>query len=226
MAAHTLALLAGAVAVGAGFGLAVLPAVVPALGRSLSGPEPTAPWYLARSSGFVAFVLLWASMLAGLGISTRLSRAWPGARAAFDLHQHFALAGLGFALFHALVLLGDRYVGFRWFDLLLPFASRSAPAWTGLGQLALYAGVVVAVSFHLKRDLGQSAWRAIHFASFAVFVLALAHGLGAGSDSDVAWVRLLYVVAAASVLFLTLVRALGALVRAPAATRAAPPRRA
>lgn len=70
------------IALGTGLGVllaaAVIPSWVPSLRATLSGPEPKAFWYLSRASGVVAFVLLWASMLAGLGMSTRLAREWPG----------------------------------------------------------------------------------------------------------------------------------------------------
>lgn len=100
-------------AFGAGAALIVLPWAVPALAVSLSGPEPKAWWYLARASGLVSFALLAASMLLGLLLSTRFAKTWPGNAAAFALHEHASVLGLAFALFHALVLLGDRHTPLR-----------------------------------------------------------------------------------------------------------------
>ena len=192
------------IALGTGLGVllaaAVIPSWVPSLRATLSGPEPKAFWYLSRASGVVSFVLLWASMLAGLGMSTRLAREWPGARRAFDLHQHFSLVGLAFSAVHALLLLGDRTVLFGLVDIALPFASPDVAV--GLGQLAFYAFIVISVSFWLKRDIGQRAWKLIHRATFLVFAVALAHGLLAGSDALLG----LYLAAAGSVTFLTVLR--------------------
>jgi DMSO/TMAO reductase YedYZ heme-binding membrane subunit len=43
--------------------------------------------------------------------------------------------------------------------------------------------VLVSTSFYFKRWIGQKAWRAIHYASFGVFVTSLLHGVWAGTDT-------------------------------------------
>ena len=122
MALHTLLLVLLASAAGALAAAVVLPSWLPHLSESLLGPEPKAYWYLARASAFVAYGLLWLSMILGLTMTNKLARVWPGGPVAFDLHQHASLLGLAFALFHALVLLGDRYIGYTLPQLLMPFA--------------------------------------------------------------------------------------------------------
>jgi DMSO/TMAO reductase YedYZ heme-binding membrane subunit len=44
------------------------------------------------------------------------------------------------------------------------------------------------------------AWRAIHFFSFVVFVLALLHGVFSGTDSSMPWAIWMYLGTGASVL--------------------------
>ncbi len=204
MSLESLLLIAAGTALGTTAAALLIPSWVPSLSATLAGPKPKAFWYLSRSSGIVAFLLLWVSMLAGLGMSTRLARAWPGARRAFDYHQHLSLVGLALSAVHALLLLGDRFVSFSLLDVALPFAPRSLAV--GLGQLALYAFAVIAASFWLKKDIGQRAWKLIHRASFVVFALVLTHGLAAGSDSSNPFVLGMYLAAAASVTFLTVLR--------------------
>lgn len=150
-------------------------------------------------------------MLFGLLMTSKLSRAWPGGPTAFDLHQHTSLLGLALALFHALILLGDRYVAANLAQIPVPFAYQSyAPLWVGAGQLALYGLAVGGLSFYLKERIGRRTWRLIHFVSFAVFALVLVHGIWSGSDSGAVWARALYWVSGGSVLFLTIYRLLGA----------------
>src|SRR5581483_644301 len=67
--------------VGAALG-ALLAAVValpalPALASSLLGSSPKAYWYLARAAGFVAYLLIWLSVVVGLLITGKLARLWP-----------------------------------------------------------------------------------------------------------------------------------------------------
>jgi predicted ferric reductase len=201
--------LLAALGLGTGAAFLVLPTWVPGLSASLTGPEPRAFWYLSRASAFVALGLMWCSMVLGLLMTNKLARVWPGGPAAFELHQYTSLLGLVFALFHAFILLGDGYIDFTLARLLLPFASTGyQPLWVGLGQVGLYVMVLVAFSFHLRGEIGHRTWRLIHFASFAVFVLALVHGLFSGTDSGGPWARRFYVAAGGSVLFLSLYRLL------------------
>lgn len=181
----------------------VLPIWLPRLGASVVGAEPKVYWLLARSSALVAYTLLWLSMIFGLLMTSKLARLWPGGPTAFDLHQHTSLLGLAFALFHALILLGDRYVQATPYQILVPFAYTGyQPFWVGLGQLSLYLLALVGFSFYLKRVIGRNAWRLIHFLSFALFILALLHGILSGTDTTVPWVQGLYWVTGGSVLFL------------------------
>ena len=179
----------------------VLPSWAPAIARSLEGAEPAAYWYLSRTSGLSAYALVWVSMMAGLSMTNRWARIWPGGPLVFDVHQHTALVGLAFALFHGLVLLGDRWLGASLWQLVVPFAVPNERAgWIGLGQIALWAMIPVALSFYVKKRIGQRTWRLLHFASFTVFALALVHGLLAGTDTEIAWVRAAYVASGGAVL--------------------------
>jgi predicted ferric reductase len=181
----------------------------PALTGALSGLTPQTYWYLSRASAFVAFGLLTLSMLAGLGITTGLARRWPSIPGSFELHRFTALLGLGFAAIHALVLLGDQYIGYNLAQLLVPFLSSNyRPAWVGFGQIAIYLLGVVAFTFYVKDRLGTRAWRLIHMLSFALFVMTLAHGLGSGTDSASLPAQALYWGSAASVLGLSVYRVL------------------
>jgi len=66
----------------------------------------------------------------------------------------------------------------------------------------------VFISFSLRRLIGQRRWRLLHWSTYAVFALATAHGLLAGSDSAQPWARDLYLAAVGSVAFASVWRAL------------------
>ncbi|WP_448591752.1 hypothetical protein [Thermoflexus hugenholtzii] len=195
--------------VGAFLAILVLPAWLPALAGSLQGPAPKAYWYLTRASGLVAYVLLWLSMVLGLLITGRVARLWPGGPTAFDLHQHTALLSLSLSLFHALILLGDRYISFTPARIFIPFASADyRPFWVGWGQLGFYLLALVALSFYARRSIGHAAWRRIHYLSFVVFLMVTVHGLMSGTDTAKAGVRVMYQMAGWSVLGLGIYRVL------------------
>ena len=178
-------------------GVALVPVIVPALAASAVGSAPHIYWYISRAAAFVAFGLLWLSMMAGLGITSKLARFWPGLPGSFEIHRFAALLGLGFGTLHALVLLGDQYINYSLGNVLVPFmAAPYRPAWVGLGQVALYSLAVVGLSFYVRDRLGVHAWRMIHALSFGLFLMVLVHGFQSGTDSHSWWAIVLYAGAA------------------------------
>jgi predicted ferric reductase len=187
----------------------LLPGWLPGLTRSIDGEAPKVFWYLSRGSAVVSFVLLWASMAIGLLITNRLARLWPGGPAAFDLHQYVSLLGLGFALFHAMILMGDAYIQFDLLRVFIPFASQDyKPVWVGLGQIGFYFWTLLVGSFYLRKRMGNKAWRWIHFSSFLTFGMVLVHGIASGTDSQTLWAAGMYWAAGGSLLFLLYYRIL------------------
>lgn len=194
-------------AAGALAAIVVLPAWLPGLSGSLQGNSPQVFWLLSRSSALVAYLLLWLSMSLGLMITNKLARLWPGGPVAFDLHQFTSLLGVAFAIFHALILLGDQYIHTSLSHILLPFSLQEYhPFWVGLGQLGFYLMAGVAFSFYIRKQLTQKSWRLIHFLSFASFLFALIHGITSGSDTQAGLFQLMYWSTGGTFLFLLIYR--------------------
>jgi methionine sulfoxide reductase heme-binding subunit len=144
-------------------------------------------WYTARASGFTALVLLTASMAIGLALSLKLrSPGWPRFLTT-ELHRFTTLTALVFIGVHTAALYADSYVGFGVADLLVPFASSYAPLGMALGITASYLLVAVWASSQLQRRIGWTLWRALHYVTFALYVLAVAHTLAMGDDTTTAW---------------------------------------
>lgn len=202
-------LMMGAVLGGALAAVFVLPAWSPALAQSLFGPEAKAYWDLSRSSAIVAYGLMWLSVMLGLLITNKFARVFPGGPAATDLHEFTSLLSLAFALFHIVILLGDKYIAYTPLQLVLPFASVNyQPFWVGLGQLGFYLLIPLTFSFYVRRWIGHGAWRWLHYATFLGFTLVTVHGLLAGTDTKSPFVLAMYVTTGAAVYFLTFYRML------------------
>ncbi len=195
-------------AMGIGMLVAVLllPSWLPNLAASLIGPDPKAYWYLSRGSAFVAMSLLWLSMVLGLLVTNKMARLWPGAPAAFAIHEYVSLLGLAFAIFHAIILMGDRYIQYDLAQIAVPFASSYQPLWVGLGQVGFYVTLLLSLSFYIRQGIGHKTWRLIHYASFVTYFIALMHGLASGTDTALPWAQGYYWVTAGSLLFLTIYR--------------------
>jgi predicted ferric reductase len=195
-----------AIGIGTLAAVTVLPVWMPRLTASLLGPDPKAYWYLSRGSAFVALSLLWLSMFLGLLMSNKMARLWPGVPVSFALHEFISLLGLGFSLFHALILLGDRYIGYTLAQVVIPFASSYEPAWVGLGQVGFYTMLIVTLSFYVRSRIGQKTWRSLHYVGFLTYLVALLHGITAGSDTSLPWAQFYYWVSGGTLLFLSIYR--------------------
>ena len=148
-------------------------------------------WYLTRATGLVSFVLLTASVSPGLLMTAKAST---GLRrnATYDIHRFLALLTLTLTVVHVFIVLPDEFIGFSAWELLVPFASPYEPTFMALGTLALYLMGVVVATFYMRPLVPYAAWRAVHYATFGVFAIALTHGIGAGSDSGTFWAQGLY----------------------------------
>jgi sulfoxide reductase heme-binding subunit YedZ len=56
-----------------------------------------------------------------------------------------------------------------------------------LGVIAMYLVVALIASSLLRKHLGQRTWQAIHWTSYGMWPLAVAHGLTAGTDGTAWW---------------------------------------
>ncbi len=205
-----LLLLAGT-ALGALLAAVILPALLPELTASVLGDQPKAFWYLSRSSGVVAYLALWLSAVLGLSLTNRVAKLWGGGPAVADVHQFVSLLSLALVVFHVLILLGDSYANYRLDQLLIPFAaSKHEPFWVGLGQLGFYLMLPIIFSFYVRRRISVRTWRTVHYGSFALYVLTVAHGLGAGTDSGTPLMLSMYIVTGSTIVFLTCYRILTA----------------
>lgn len=186
------------------------------VGASGLAGETTSFWYLSRAAGLVAYTLLWGSVVWGLLLSSKISQGTLRPALVLDAHQFLSNVAIGFAAFHGLVLMGDRYLSFPLQAVLVPFASSYKPALVAAGQIGLWLSLLLSISFVLRRRLGQRLWRRLHYLSFVVYWAALLHSVLIGSDSGAPWLQALYLGTAGAVLFLTSYRILAVRQRASA----------
>lgn len=156
-------------------------------------------WALGRGTGIAALVLFTAAL--ALGIVARSGRRVPllGRFGISDLHRTAALTGTGLVLTHVGTLLFDPYAQLRLVDLVLPFLGSYRPVWLGLGTLGLDLLVVVTVVSMLRERVGPRVFRAVHWATYAFWPVAMAHALGNGTNAGSVWFTALAVACAATV---------------------------
>ena len=146
----------------------------------ITGTTPL--WYATRATGVVALVLLTLSVVLGILITVRFAtERWPRF-VTIGVHRNLSMLVLAFLAIHIGTALLDSYAPVGWFSLAIPFVSSYRPLWLGLGTVAFDLLIAVTVTSLLRSRIGHRTWRAVHWAAYACWPLAVVHGLGTGTD--------------------------------------------
>ena len=155
-----------------------------------AGPSPL--WYLSRGTGAITLVLLSASVILGITGTLRWRLGARTPRFVVDgLHRNVSLLVVVLLAAHVATALLDPFAHLRVLDAVVPLASRYRPLWMGFGALALDLLVALIVTSVLRARLGLRAWRAVHWAAYVCWPVAVLHGVGTGTDARSAWLQLL-----------------------------------
>jgi predicted ferric reductase len=143
-------------------------------------------WYIARSSGIVAYLLLSSSVVLGALMAARVRFTWPRF-AVEEVHRFLALLAGVFIVVHGGALLLDTVVPISLPQELVPFASPYRPFAVGLGVLAAELAAAVGITNLFRLRLPYTLWRRVHYLTLAVWALATVHGFLAGTDRLDPW---------------------------------------
>ncbi len=162
-----------------------------------------ATWYVTRSAGIVAYLLLWLSTVWGLALPAKVLQGKMHGVFVFEFHEFISLLSIFFLGIHIGILLFDQYLPFTLVQILVPFTSDYRPVWVSAGTLGFYLTLLVTVTYYLRERIGTKTFRSIHVLSLVGFLAGTAHGLFAGTDSVLPVLKLVYAGAFLSVVFLT-----------------------
>jgi DMSO/TMAO reductase YedYZ heme-binding membrane subunit len=152
-------------------------------------------WLTARGAGLSALILLTISTSLGALVSMRGKASLR--YVAQYVHRVCAGFGIGVLALHVATIIADSYAHVGVSGALVPFTSGYRATAIGLGTIALYVFLAVAVlGFARGRmaasERGARRWRGVHALSYAAWGIAVVHGFTAGTDSSIGWVRLVY----------------------------------
>jgi len=144
-------------------------------------------WFAARGAGIVSLLMLTASAAFGLVTVTRFQAAgWPRFFN-YEMHRRVSLLSVAFLATHVTATILDPYLKLGITAALVPFASSWRPLPIALGVVSLHLVVALIATSLLRRRLTLRAWRLVHWSSYAMWPLALAHGLTSGTDALAPW---------------------------------------
>jgi sulfoxide reductase heme-binding subunit YedZ len=141
-------------------------------------------------------------------MTTRLLPSPGGQGGMWALHRITTELAFILLALHLLSLAFDPTVALGILGVLVPFVSDVRQPWTDLGMIAGYGTLIIAASFSVRHLIGWRTWRVLHISSLPLWLIALLHGIGAGSDSGEIWAGAVYAITAGSVAFLVLYRLL------------------
>jgi methionine sulfoxide reductase heme-binding subunit len=183
-------------------GHAVASQIAGPLGWLFASNSAQTTWYITRAAGWMAYFLLWFSMVWGLALPTKLFDRFISPTFSFDFHEFISLLSIGFLLLHIGVLLFDQYLPYSLAQILVPFLSPYRPLWVGLGVLSFYLALLVTVTFYLRKRIGQKRFKSIHTLSLVGYFGAVFHAFFSGSDSSLGSVQFVYFATSMVVVFL------------------------
>jgi predicted ferric reductase len=174
---------------------------------------PSIYWYLTRSTGAMAMLLLTFALVLGVMDVRRFNTArWP--RFAIDgLHRNVSLLALAFLVVHVLTTVLDSFVSIPLSAAVIPFVSSYRPFWLSLGAVACDLMLAVLLTSLLRQRIGYGGWRATHWLAYAAWPIAIAHGFGTGSDAGRTWLLALSLGCIAAALAAVLIRVFALLPR-------------
>lgn len=165
-------------------------------------------WYTTRGAGAVAMVLLSGIVVLGILSYLRVQSArWPRFLTT-GLHRNVSLLTLVFLALHVVTAVVDPFTHIGWLAAFVPFTSYYRTLWLGLGVIAFELMSAIVVTSLIRGFVGHRAWRAIHWLAYAAWPVAIAHGLGTGTDSWSAWMFTLTSVCVLAVVTATVYRLL------------------
>lgn len=167
--------------------------------------NPQVWWFVARSSGMIAWGLLTLSVCWGLFLSTKavgkaLSPAW-----LLDLHRYLGGLAVIFTTIHLVGLAADNYVSFGWAETFIPMASSWKPGPVAFGIVGFYLLVAIELTSLAMKRIPRRLWRWVHRTSLVLFFVATYHAITAGTDTENQWFRVAALASINIVMFLSVV---------------------
>jgi predicted ferric reductase len=145
-------------------------------------------WYATRATGLVSLLLLTASVLLGVLTAGRFaSPRWPRFLTV-GMHRNLSLLVLVFLTLHIGTTVLDSYTSIQLSAAFIPFSSGYKRFWLGLGAVALDLLIALIVTSLTRMRLGHRAWRLVHWCAYVCWPVAVAHGVGTGTDARSTWV--------------------------------------
>ncbi|TWP33839.1 ferric reductase-like transmembrane domain-containing protein [Leekyejoonella antrihumi] len=141
-------------------------------------------WYLSRATGILSIVLMTAVILLGLVLSGSRRTAVTRTTVIQGVHRSLSLGMLTFLVVHIATAILQTYVRINPISAVVPFTSSYGRFTVGLGTLAFDLLAAIVVTSLMRHRMSERVWRIVHRGTFAMWPLALWHGVALGTSNE------------------------------------------
>lgn len=138
-------------------------------------------WYAIRTTGTVAYLLLYLAALTGLYTMVQKKRKKKINNIIY-LHEALSDWSLILTCGHIGVLLFDSYFPFKLSEILIPFSSGYETISMALGTIAFYFLIITIFTSKFRKKIGYQRWRKLHSLNPILYIFVTLHGLMSGTD--------------------------------------------
>lgn len=146
-------------------------------------------WFTTRGAGAVSLVLFSAVIVVGVLARSRFATTWWPRFLTPAFHRNLTLIAVVFLMLHIVTAVVDPFTHLGLTVAFVPFGSYYRTLWLGLGTLAFDLTIAIVVSSLLTSVFGTKVWKVLHVLSYPLWLMAVIHGLGTGSDAGALWMR-------------------------------------
>jgi len=170
-------------------------------------------WYLSRSSGVVATVLIVAALVQGLFFSARATGTRHRPNWWLSLHNYLGGLAFAFTVLHVLTVYQDELSGIGLLQVFVPFTASGWEWGITWGVVAMYVFALVVFTSWPKKRGSRRTWLMIHLLSVPATVLVATHAWMVGSSRGQLWFQALLALLVGLAVYPAVLRVMSALAK-------------
>ena len=148
-------------------------------------------WYVSRSSGVVATVLIVGALFSGLLFSARATGERRRPNWWLDLHNYLGGLAFVFTILHVFFVYRDKMADIGLMEIFVPMTAEGWEWGITWGVLAMYIFAAVVFTSWPKKRLSRRNWLMVHLLSIPATLMAATHAWMVGSSTNGLWFQAL-----------------------------------
>jgi len=134
----------------------------------------------AALAGYLAYGLMWSTLMWGLGLTTGIVQRFVRRATLYGGHMVLAVTTLSFTLLHAGTYVFQTHESFGILNVFSPLAGEPE---VGIGVVGFELMAAITFSVWLQKRLSYRRWHIVHWLAYPAFVLSIGHMFATSSEA-------------------------------------------